>query len=109
MAKTEPEKVGNIYWYMTLRKYDDKLPKEPFYEGDFPDAFQHTHFDRRASVLEVIRKKNDAFSSTFSDASPNSIMSKSIGRTEREYLDTKYKQNEKYIKKIKVPFPEEAS
>jgi len=88
LAKSEPEKVGNIFWYLTLRKYNNKLPKEPYYEGDFPNAFKHTFFDRRKSVLEVIRRSETFGGGSLYDTTSSTM--KSLGRTEREYIEKRY-------------------
>jgi len=95
--RSDYEKYGPIYWLMSLRKTGE-LPKGPIVLHDFPTAFTNTFYERRNSSVEIIRKPT---SMTNSKYEYSSSMAKSLGRTEREYLEKKLKQVEKYLQKVK--------
>jgi hypothetical protein len=92
--KNDYEKYGSIYWFMTLRKDDEAAIEkmQPYVSKDFPDAFSNTFIDKGASYVEIIRKPENSQVSRFEFSSSGSF--KSIGRSEREYLESRLMEND---------------
>jgi hypothetical protein len=101
--RTDFEKYGPTYWFMSLRNTGE-LPKGAISFHDFPEAFNNTFHERRNSSVEIIRKPNSFTNSRFD---MSSSLSRSIGRTEREYLEQKMLKHEKYLKKVRPLIGEE--
>jgi uncharacterized protein YaaR (DUF327 family) len=100
--KSDFERYGSIYWYMTLRKIDGKPAPEGanYVSRDFPEAFSNTFMEKRNSSVEIIRK-TDPFSNSrinFNSSSKSSFMS--LGKSEREFLESRLYENDKLLSKI---------
>jgi len=107
-AKTDPEKIGDRYWMVSLRKDLDKFKMinnknlSGFGHGSKllgnNNALRAINTERS---FQVIRKPNNYLNETYEATSASRGMnSKMIDRTSKEYLDNKIGMFGKIIKKI---------
>jgi len=99
-TKTEAERIGDNYWAVTLRKGGQDMKKintSNLLGKNGNSSLRPINTDRS---FQVIRKPNTYLNETFEGTSASRMASKLIDRTSKEYLEKKFGQFGKIIKKI---------
>jgi hypothetical protein len=93
--KTDQERYGTVYWYMTLRKKSPKAIR-PDCVQYVPEAYNNAFLEEHNNSLEIITKPKQ-----FSESAIEFGRITHFGRTGREYVQQKLSARDKALAKVK--------
>jgi len=98
-VKSDSERLGEHFWHLTLRKYDDQDDKVHCIMKDLPDGFTSVRLNKTTKPFQFIRSPTQHVKSAY-ETTRNPFRTTNLDRTAREYLDERLIKLQKLIKKV---------